>query len=192
VDYQKSTLPPQNGLIVILGEAPGANEVKFGKPFIGRSGQLLDKNLIAVGIDRQTCMIANVFRYQPPQNKVGHFFLSKRKSIESGEAIASEWGKFACGYCRSVFASELQHLKDTLLKLKPAVMITLGRTPLWAVSGLEGLTKIRGQHVPNRVVPEIPIIATFHPSFIIRGNWALEKDFQADLQKAADLAKKST
>jgi uracil-DNA glycosylase len=52
--------------IMVVGEAPGAEEVKQNQPFVGRSGQLLDKVLAEAGIIRAACFVANVFRLQPP------------------------------------------------------------------------------------------------------------------------------
>ena len=72
IAYQLPVLP-FNGL-AIVGEAPGADEVKQGQPFVGRSGQLLNELLEEAGIARAHTLIANVFRYQPPANKVAHFF----------------------------------------------------------------------------------------------------------------------
>ena len=66
-----------NGL-VLVGEAPGKDEVRLGHPFVGRSGQLLNEILAEAGIDRARSLVANVFRFQPPGNKVDHFFISKR------------------------------------------------------------------------------------------------------------------
>lgn len=187
VDYQ---LPekPDGQLIAIIGEAPGADEVRQGKPFVGRSGQLLDKNLAAAGIARASCLVANVFRYQPPQNKAAHFFLSKRAAAAAGEAISPEWGAFAGRYCRTVFAGEIAHLQKTLLKFRPTVILTLGGTSLWALTGMEGITALRGQPQPCRLLPETDVIPTYHPSYILRGNWTAEPAFLADLVKAAGMA----
>src|SRR5580692_1651630 len=82
VDYEFPT-GKANGL-VLVGEAPGAEEVRLGHPFVGRSGQLLDKMLMRAGIERKQCMVANVFRYQPPGNKVDHFFISRRAAKQQG------------------------------------------------------------------------------------------------------------
>lgn len=176
------------GLIAIIGEAPGAEEVKQGRPFIGRSGQLLDKNLNAAGVDRASCLVANVFRFQPPQNKVAHFFISARKSKETGEGYSTAYGKFASGFVREEFAGELSNLAATLQKLKPAIIITLGRTPLWALTGCDGIVALRGQLQDCRLANGIPVMPTYHPSYIIRGNWGQEPLFLGDIKKAKELA----
>lgn len=191
VDYQYPTQQSSGGLLVIVGEAPGANEVKLGRPFVGRSGQLLEKNLQSAGIERASILVANVFRYQPPKNKVDHFFSSLRKAKESGEAVDETLGRFASKYVLKKFADEIRHLGKTLHTLKPKAIITLGRTPLWALTGREGILSLRGQLQDCRLASGIPVIPTFHPSYIIRGNWDCESLFSADLEKAHDLTRKS-
>lgn len=181
VEYQQ----PQNFCgIALVGEAPGADEVKQGKPFVGRSGQLLDKNLKAAGIDRATCLVANVFRYQPPKNKVAHFFISKKMAIETGEGMAQEWGKFGSAWCRQTYAGELENLRATLAKLQPKIIVTLGATSLWALTGLSGILSLRGLLQPCRLMEGVKVMPTFHPSYILRGNWSEESKFSDDLSKA--------
>jgi uracil-DNA glycosylase len=184
VDYQYPAGENPRGLIVLVGEAPGAEEVKQGKPFVGRSGQLLDKNLKAAGLDRNEVLVANVFRMRPPDNKVGHFFISKRKADEAGEGVVAALGKFGGKFCRAIFGDEVSHLEKTLKKLKPKVIVTLGSTPLWALTGKEGILSLRGQQQACRFMPEVPVIPTFHPSYILRGNWGQEPLFKQDLEVA--------
>lgn len=189
VDYQYPSKKHAGGLLVIVGEAPGANEVKQRRPFVGRSGQLLEKNLQSVGIERACILVANVFRYQPPKNKVDHFFSSLRAAKENSQQIEEKWGRFASKYVLKTFASEIDHLQQTLRAEKPAVIITLGRTPLWALTGCEGILSLRGQRHDCRLAPGIPVIPTYHPSYIIRGNWACESQLQSDLIMARNLTK---
>ena len=92
--YPKDGKPP---LLALIGEAPGADEIKFGRPFVGKAGQLLDRALAATGIDRDRCLIANVFRYRPPDNKIGHFFASRRRrgcrKRSAGRATGESWAR---------------------------------------------------------------------------------------------------
>ncbi|MDX1922881.1 MAG: uracil-DNA glycosylase [Alphaproteobacteria bacterium] len=187
VDYQFPTQKSDRGLLVVVGEAPGANEVKQGRPFVGRSGQLLEKNMQSAGIVRASILVANVFRFQPPKNKVDHFFSSIRGAIERGEEIEEKYGRFASKYVLKKYAGELEHLGETLRAKKPKAIITLGRTPLWALTGLEGILNIRGQQQDCRLAPGIPVIPTYHPSYIIRGNWDCESVLEGDLKKALAL-----
>ena len=87
-------------------------------------------------------------------------------------------------YVRQSFASELDALAAVLKKYQPKAVVTLGGTSLWALTGLSGLTINRGKWHENRLVPGIPIVPTFHPSFVIRGNWSARADMLADIKLA--------
>ncbi len=191
VDYQMPA-SHKGPLIAIIGEAPGADEVKQGKPFVGRSGQLLNKNLAAAGIERAECFVGNVFRFQPPGNKVAHFFTSARAAKENNIEIESRWGKYGSKLLQKIFAADLTHLQKTIARLRPAIIITLGATPLWALTGREGITTLHGEVLQSRMNDGMLVLPTYHPSFIMRGNWGMEPAFLADIKKAVQLAAKST
>jgi DNA polymerase len=191
VDYA-APAPAENwNGIVLVGEAPGADEVKQGKPFVGRSGQLLNKVLSEVGIEREHCLVCNTFRFQPPQNKVDTFFISKRAAQAAHVAIAEQYGKFGSSYCRADYAPELEHLRDILSQYKqrnlPMVIMALGRTPMWALTGENGLLQKAGNRLPCSLVVDVPVIPTFHPSFILRGNWSLMETWQSHFRTAKEI-----
>ncbi len=192
-DYQY----PADGkrpLLALIGEAPGADEIKLGRPFVGRAGQLLDRALAAAGIPRERCLIANVFRYRPPDNKVGHFFASRRRAALEGAPLAEQWNKLGAEFCRARYAGEIDALSTALRDSAPPMVIALGRTPLWALTGLNGITNLRGQSLVNRL-SDAPVIATFHPSFVLRQNSIgpeTEATFRADLAAARTLAEART
>lgn len=163
--------------LVLVGEAPGADEVRLGHPFVGRSGQLLDKMLVQAGIDRRHCLVANVFRQQPPGNKVDHFFISRRAAALQGIAIDESFGKFGSSFCRAEFAPEIENLRKTLKEMQPRIIVALGRTPLWALTGEGELLKKVGGRFDCRLVPGLPVMPAYHPSFILRGNWGLQEEW---------------
>lgn len=190
VDYQQPAAAPDGGLIALVGEAPGKEEVRQGRPFCGRSGKLLDETLARAGIDRSECLIANTFREQPPDNKVGHFFASRRKARELAEPLAEHLGPFAGSqYCLERFAHHIEALRETLARLQPAAIVALGRTPLWALAARDRPTDLRGQALPCHLVPGLTVIPTYHPSYLIRGRWAEVALLLADLQQALALAR---
>jgi DNA polymerase len=185
--YPKDGKPP---LLALIGEAPGADEIKLGRPFVGRAGQCLDRALVAAGIDRYRCLIANVFRYRPPDNKVGHFFASKRRALEENDPLDMALGKLGAEYCRARFAGEIANLAEALKNSAPPVIVAVGRTPLWALTGLNGITMLRGQVLKNRL-SDAPVIATYHPSYVMRQNSIgpqTEATFRSDLAMALNVA----
>ena len=169
--------------IAMIGEAPGADEVRLGHPFVGRSGQLLGKMLIEAGIEREKCLVANVFRYQPPGNKVDHFFMSRRAAQNADVELAEEWGPFSSKYCQRNYAGEIDALAQGLAKVKPKIILALGRTPLWALTGENGLLSKVGTVLPCRLLKDVMVIPTFHPSFIVRGNWKLQPEWLLHFQQ---------
>ena len=184
-DYSYPQSPKGWNSIVLVGEAPGAEEARLGRPFVGRSGQLLDKMLEQAQIDREQCLIANVFRFQPPANKVDHFFISRSKAAAQGLDLAENYGKFGSTYCRADFASEIDHLRGMLTAQKPRIIMALGRTPFWALTGENGLLSKVGQPLPCRLFPSVQVIPTYHPSFILRGNWKLQDEWLRHFKAAA-------
>jgi uracil-DNA glycosylase family 4 len=129
--------------VVVVGEAPGAEEDKQGKPFVGRAGQLLTQILASVGFEREEVFICNVLKSRPPENrnplpeeiKACEPYLIKQLDIIKPKLIL----------CVGTFAAQ------TLLKTK------------------ESLGKMRGTfHTYN----SIPLLVTFHPAALLRNpNW---------------------
>lgn len=124
--------------VVFVGEGPGADEDASGKPFVGAAGQLLDKMITAMGLARDEVFICNVVKCRPPGNRA-----------PEPDEIA------AC----------LPFLTAQLDALKPKVICLLGATPLKALLGLSGITRLHGQRQVWRGVPVIP---TFHPAYLLR------------------------
>lgn len=182
--------PPQapwNG-VLLVGEAPGAEEVKQNRPFVGRSGQLLDKALTEAGIVRAACFVANVFRLQPPGNKVDYFFASRRAAAQAAEPLLEEYGAMSGKYCRALFTDELLALRAVIAAQQPRAILAVGRTPLWALTGLNGISTQAGQRHACRFSLTIPVIVTYHPSYILRGNWGLMPQWVAHLAQGRVLA----
>lgn len=140
--------------IFIIGEAPGRDEDLKGRPFVGRSGQLLDKILLACGFNRyRHVFISNIIKCRPPGN-------------------------------RTPSPEEIRVCKPYLLKqinlIDPKILILLGATALKSMIGQDQkITRVRGSWVncENRLA--MPV---FHPSAILR-NPALKRDTWEDFKK---------
>jgi DNA polymerase len=132
--------------LMIIGEAPGADEDRIGKPFVGRSGQLLDRMLAAIGFSRQTnTYITNILFWRPPGNR-------KPTGDEIAACLPFVWRHIALGRPRLV-----------MLSGGTATAALLDRT--------EGITRLRGRWfelaVPGLETP-VSALATYHPSFLLR------------------------
>ena len=129
--------------IMIIGEGPGANEDKEGKPFVGRAGKLLDKMLEAIKLNRKSVYISNVVNFRPPMN---------RKPTDE------EIKRY------------LPFLVKHIELINPRILLLLGSTALNALIGNdEVISKARGKWVNKKIGNANPeIIASFHPAFLMR------------------------
>ncbi|MDD9720181.1 uracil-DNA glycosylase [Sulfitobacter sp. PR48] len=128
--------------VMLVGEAPGRDEDRAGKPFVGRAGQLLDKMLAAIDMGRDRAeapvYITNVLPWRPPQN-------------------------------RDPKPEEIAMMKPFLMRhialAKPQVLVIVGNWSCQALLGKRGITRLRGAWTEAAGVPALPI---FHPAYLLR------------------------
>jgi DNA polymerase len=127
--------------LMIVGEAPGAEEDRQGEPFVGRAGQLLNAMLAAIGLDRQQVYIANIIKCRPPGNRDPH----------RDEADA----------CRGYLLRQIE-------LIRPKVLLSVGRVSAHNLLGCEDpVGRLRGR--PHRFEPgDIPLVVTYHPAYLLR------------------------
>lgn len=150
-----NTVPPvgpANAKIVIVGEAPGAEEDRLRKPFVGASGQKLDEMLHSAQLARSSIYITNVIKQRPPRNDI-----SKYISFGRGKPKISDEFLLAC-----------DALKTELETVKPNVVCAMGNTALFALTGEESITDWRGSIVESTLVPGLKVIPTIHPAAALR------------------------
>lgn len=145
---------PKKAKVVIVGEAPGADEARLGEPFVGEAGKLLNKLLSSVGLIRQQCYITNVFKERPPRNDVSHF-------IELGKKVVT--------YSNGGF-EQMEGFKAEMEELDPNIIIALGNVPLYALTGERGITKWRGSILPTDLCTRevTKVIPALHPALCLR------------------------
>ncbi|MDR2493803.1 MAG: uracil-DNA glycosylase [Spirochaetaceae bacterium] len=144
-------------LVVVVGEGPGAEEDAWGKPFVGNAGQLLTKMLGAIRLSRErNCFILNVVKCRPPRNRE-----------PAPEEIA------ACG----------PFLSRQIALLEPRAILCVGRTPARTLlKSAEPIGSLRGRFFEYA---GIPLIATYHPSALLRDQ-SLKRPTWEDLKKLRD------
>lgn len=142
--------------LMVVGEAPGADEDASGRPFVGRAGQLLTRMLAAIGLGRDDVYIANVLKCRPPENRP-----------PAPEEIAA---------CRPFLREQIAHLE-------PRLLLLLGNHATRAVLGIDrGITSIRGRLMES---PEgWKTLPTYHPAYLLR-NPDAKREAWADLLLAA-------
>ena len=165
--------------IAIVGEAWGEEEEKTRTPFVGAAGHALSSMLGEAGISRRECFLTNVFNLRPPRNKIEALCGPKKEGLAGYPALMG--GK----HVRAEFATELNRLGDEIIRVNPNTIIALGNTAMWALLGRAAISKFRGTtEISTHTVTGYKVLPTYHPSFIIRGQWATRPVVILDLQKA--------
>lgn len=175
---------------MIVGEAPGEEELQRGVPFVGQSGQALTQMLTEAGIIREQCYLTNVFMSCPPGNNIYAWCLKKKEADDAWTALGNP-GKYpftplkAGAYVDPVYLNELLRLYGEINSFNPTVIVALGNTALWALSGAGGITKSRGTVVlvDTNGPRKYKVIPTYHPAYILR-KWEDRPIVIADLMKA--------
>lgn len=132
--------PTENCRVVIVGEAPGADEDDLGRPFVGKAGHLLTNILEDGGkIPRNSLYITNTVKCRPPENR--------NPTREEAEACS-------------------EYLEAQLLLLQPDIVVTLGNVPTqFLLKTSVGITNLRGKWIDWRGIRLFPM---FHPSYLLR------------------------
>lgn len=139
--------------IIFIGEAPGADEDRIGEPFVGRAGQLLDKILAAIDLDRTTVYIANILKCRPPNNR---------------DPLPDEMEQ-----C-------FPYLKEQIRIIRPKLLCALGRISGQALLATSTpIGKLRGQW---HSYEGVPLMVTYHPAALLR-NPAWKKETWEDMQR---------
>lgn len=154
-----------NARVMFIGEAPGRDEDLQGKPFVGRSGQLLDRMLKAIGLDRSQVYIANTVPWRPPGNRT--------PTPQETEI------------CRPFIQRQIE-------LVNPDVVVFLGAASAKTLLGVQdGIRKMRGRWMTYPVAGrQVAALATYHPAYLLRS--PLEKrlswrDFLSVKSKLSEL-----
>ena len=128
--------------LMFVGEAPGAEEDRQGLPFVGRSGQLLDRMLAAIGLDRSKVYIANIVPWRPPGNRTP-------TPVETQ-------------IC-------LPFVQRQIELANPDILVTVGQPSTGALLGIQGIMKNRGRWFPYQTgTREIRAMPMLHPAYLLR------------------------
>jgi DNA polymerase len=132
---------PPHARVMIIGEAPGAQEARTGRPFVGSAGKLLNKLLCQIRLEREQVYISNILKTHPPGNRKPY---------------------------RSEIKRDLPFLLRQIELVQPKLLVLLGATALQAlVDPGAKITKLRGNWIE---VKELPTFITYHPAAALRDN----------------------
>ena len=148
----------KNARLLLIGEAPGAEEDRQGEPFVGAAGQLLTAMLAAIGLQRSDVYIANILKCRPPGNR-------DPKPQEVAECNA--------------------YLKRQVELIQPDMVLALGRIAAQnLLQTSENLGKLRGQW-HSFGVAKTPLWVSYHPAYLLRSPTEKQKSWQ-DLKQVRD------
>lgn len=167
--------------IMIVGEAPGEQEVLKGEPFVGASGLELSRMLQEAGIMRSACFVTNVIRVRPPNNDIGHFIAARKKDVTLQHAMVRD------KMCMPCVWEGMEVLKREIELCQPNIIIALGNVSLWALTGKWGITSWRGSMLQTDLELSLPykpkVIPAYHPAAILR-QWSWRQIAIHDFRRA--------
>lgn len=128
--------------LLFIGEGPGAEEDRTGRPFVGRAGELLDRMIVAMGLSREEVFIANAVKCRPPSNR-------------TPEVVERD----ACKH----------FLLDQIRIISPEAIVLLGQTAIFQMLSNESpISSVRGVETILPSFPGIRVMPTYHPAYLLR------------------------
>jgi len=164
--------PPHDGIkVAFVGEAPGRDEEAAGVPFIGGAGRELDRWIKPIFL-RSQCFIGNLSQERPPDNKLSNWFVDS-----------------ACRQPNEKLTGWIAQLKQDLEKIRPNIVIALGRHATFILTGREANWDRKGEFtwgsiLPCTLVPGLKVMPIPHPAFVIRGMFELRLMIRVWLRRA--------
>lgn len=160
--------------VLVVAEALGEHEARKGEPLVGPAGQTWDRIVgrtkcpeLGRALGRDDFLLANVINCRPPNN-----------------VLAGAPYEFpAIAHCAPYLAAVVS-------KFRPRAILALGGTALRTLTGEHGIEQLRGYIFDSTRFPGIPVVGTYHPSYIMRGKWNLARVVQMDILRAIDVARK--
>jgi uracil-DNA glycosylase len=167
---------PWNGL-AIVGQAPGRQESINQVPFTGPAGDLLDQILARIGIAREACFVMNPFLWQPcwtpmdngtrKDNDIMQFFTN---DISRANTAIHDGATHRGQYVRASNVADLRYAWSVLARITPRAILAMGATALWFTTGEDRIGEKRGQILKTPIVPDVPVVPTFHPASALHRN----------------------
>lgn len=165
---------PKTARIMIVGEAPGEDEEIKGQPFVGASGMELTRMLREAGIRREECYITNSCKFRPPGNDMEKW-LTAKKTVGTKQG----WNLRNGRWMHPHIEEGLAELQEEIASVSPELIIGLGNTALWALTGNWGITNWRGSQM--ELDGGIRFVPTLHPASILRA-WQMRPYAMKDLR----------
>ncbi|MBA3849378.1 MAG: uracil-DNA glycosylase [Opitutus sp.] len=165
--------------VMFIGEAPGADEEEQGEPFVGRAGQLLNRMIKAMGLEREQVYIGNILNWRPAMGERGADGFQAGNRPPTPEEMA---------YC-------LPFIRAQIEIIQPKVLVALGKTAVDGLLGAERFKTMGAARGSWHTCASTPLRATYHPSYLLRQEGLrseaalkIKRDAWEDLLAVMDLA----
>lgn len=173
-------LPPIK--LAFVAEAPSDEEMRDGVPLVGPSGRIFNSLLRTAGIQRSEVLVTNVFDTQLPGNDVGAWCVGLADARGTDTMLLPPIGD--SGFLHSSYHHHLDRLAGELEHWRPNVIVPLGGTALWALTGSPRIGNVRGTVLPaTHLVPGAKLVPTYHPAFLMK-QWKFFTVVAGDFIKA--------
>lgn len=161
------------GGLAIVGEAPGEQEIRVGKPFVGPSGVELDTWLNRIGFSRANAFVTNLFHFHPAKNDIKPYLAWKKTGMTESDVYRLAQGR----------------LREELEIIQPNCVLALGVSAMYALTGIFEMGNYRGSNLPSNLIPGLKVVPTYHPSSVLRYSDADKRHcVMYDVQKAVRLS----
>ena len=140
--------------LMFVGEAPGMEEEKVHRPFVGPAGKTLDKIIQAMGLDREQVYISNIVKFRPSTGDSNQGARNRKPTPEE-------------------MSTSVRYVLEEIDIVAPKVIVALGGTAMEGLLGLEG--SVASQRSRFHTLREIPVMVTYHPSYLLRSGEKSEK-----------------
>jgi len=157
---------PLHSNIMLVGECPSESDMRSGKPFSGRYGEVLDKLLNEANISRHECMLTYLVKDRPPAGKMEFYFEDKKYL-----------------HPKPLFNEALQQLKKDIETYKPNIVVTFGALAMHYLIGIQGIQSNRGFIHESTLCPGVKVLPTYALG-VIDADWKLSFSAAMDIRKA--------
>lgn len=162
--------------VMLVGEAWGEHEERLGRPFVGPSGDELNRMLQEAGLMRSECYVTNLVNKRPPGNDIGAWIALKKKDRTAAHVLLRD------RWVLPVIWEGYQQLLAEINLVQPNLIVAFGNSAMWALTGKWGIRSWRGSLLQAEQGPKL--IPTIHPAAVLR-EWSQRAAVLSDLRRAA-------
>src|SRR6266699_2573926 len=169
--------------VMLVGEAWGQEEERKGVPFVGASGQELNRMLHEAQLMRSEIFVSNLVNARPPENELAAWVFDKKVKYWRKKECPSDFVPYRDTRVAPIFLAGVEQLSREIAAVKPNLIVACGGYPLWGLTGRKGIMKWRGSHLQMDGADSPKVLPTIHPAAVMR-QWDQRAILISDLRRA--------